>query len=156
MYVSKPPLVKMTIGRLLCAKPLSQIMLAYQIRVEITSFVMYHNRNSNIFFQENTFENVYKMSDICRGLNVLINLPLVPHRCVSESGQNWLRYWLVAYAAPIHYRNQRWVIVSVNPNFNEILFKIRNASIPKMHLKRSYAKWQPFCPGVSVNNLCLP
>ena len=29
----------------------------------------------------------------------------------------------------------------------EILIKIQNFSFTKMHLKISYAKWRPFCPG---------
>ena len=33
-------------------------------------------------------------------------------------------------------------------NFNEIIIKIKNSLLMKMHLKISSAKWQPFCPGV--------
>ena len=40
------------------------------------------------------------------------HLPLVPHICVSESGQHWFRQWLVAYSAPSHYLTQCWVIVN--------------------------------------------
>ena len=43
---------------------------------------------------------------------VLTHLPLVPHICVSESGQYWFRLWLVAYSAPSHYLKQCWVIVN--------------------------------------------
>ena len=39
------------------------------------------------------------------------HLPQVPHFRVSESGQHWFRYWLVAFLAPSHYLNQCWVIV---------------------------------------------
>ena len=39
------------------------------------------------------------------------HLPLVPHICVSESGQHWFRKWLIAYSAPSHFLNQCWVIV---------------------------------------------
>ena len=39
----------------------------------------------------------------------ITHLPLVPHTCVCESGQHWLRSWLVAYSAPSHFLNQCWV-----------------------------------------------
>ena len=42
----------------------------------------------------------------------LTHLLLVSHICVTESGQHWFRKWLVAYSAPSHYPNQRWVIVN--------------------------------------------
>ena len=42
----------------------------------------------------------------------LTHLPLVPHICVSESGQHWSRQWLVAYSAPSHYLDQSWIIVN--------------------------------------------
>ena len=32
-------------------------------------------------------------------------------------------------------------------NFSEILIKIQDFSLMKMHLKMSSAKWWPFCPG---------
>ena len=32
-------------------------------------------------------------------------------------------------------------------NVSEILIKIQNFSFTKMHLKISFAKWWPFCPG---------
>ena len=43
---------------------------------------------------------------------VISHLPLVPHICISESGQHWFRLWLVAYSAPSHYLNQCWLIVN--------------------------------------------
>ena len=65
-----------------------------------------------------------------------IHLPLVPHICVSESGQLWLRQLLVAYLAPSHYLNQCWLIVNWtlrnklqwNFNRNKKLFIHGNAS----------------------------
>ena len=42
----------------------------------------------------------------------LTHLPRMPHICVSESGQHWFRWWLVAYSAPSHYLNQCWVVVN--------------------------------------------
>ena len=42
----------------------------------------------------------------------LTHLPLVQHICVSESGQQWFRWWLVIYSGPSHYLNQCWVIVN--------------------------------------------
>ena len=45
------------------------------------------------------------------------HLPLVPHICVSESGQHWFGWWLVAYSAPGLCLGQCWVSVSVINNF---------------------------------------
>ena len=42
----------------------------------------------------------------------LTRLPQVPHICVSELSQHWLRYWLVAYMVPRHYLN--WCCIFVN------------------------------------------
>ena len=78
----------------------------------------------------------------------LTHVPLVPHICVSESGQHWFRQWLVTYSAPSHYLNQCWVIVNwtlmnkLQWNFNQNT----KLSFTKMHLKISSAKWRPFCP----------
>ena len=44
--------------------------------------------------------------------NVLTYLSLVPYMCVGELGQHWLRWWLVACSAPIHYLNQWWLVVN--------------------------------------------
>ena len=59
---------------------------------------------------------------------LLIHLLLVPHIWVSESGQHWLRWRLVAYSAPSHYLNQCWVAVdwpslASGTNFSEILIE---------------------------------
>ena len=40
------------------------------------------------------------------------HLPLVPHICISESGQHWFIWWLVAYSTTSHYLNQCWVIIN--------------------------------------------
>ena len=40
--------------------------------------------------------------------------------------------------------------LSIGPmgtNVSEILIEIQNFSFTKMHLKISFAKWRPFCPG---------
>ena len=42
----------------------------------------------------------------------LTHLPLVPHICVSESGQHWFRWWPVVYSAQSHYLNQCCVLVN--------------------------------------------
>ena len=42
----------------------------------------------------------------------LTHLPLVSHICVSEIGQYWFRWWLIAYSVPSHYLNQLWHIVN--------------------------------------------
>ena len=57
-----------------------------------------------------------KMFKICwHGLSFEIksfnSSPLVPHICISESGQHWFRLWLVAYSTHIHYLNQCWIII---------------------------------------------
>ena len=42
-------------------------------------------------------------------------------------------------------------------NFSEIRTKIRSFSLKKMHLKRSPAKWRPFCPGgdeLTLHSIC--
>ena len=65
----------------------------------------------------------------------LTHLPLVPHICVSESGQHWFRWWLVAYSAPSQYLNQCWIVVNCtirnkfqwNFNQNTKLFIPENA-----------------------------
>ena len=44
--------------------------------------------------------------------------------------------------APSHYLTQNCIIFTW---FSEILIKIHNFSLTKMHLKILYAKWQPFC-----------
>ena len=41
------------------------------------------------------------------------------------------------------------LIWPLGTNFNEILIEIRTFSFKKMHLKRSSAKWQPFCLGLN-------
>ena len=70
----------------------------------------------------------------------LTDLPLMPHVCVSESGQHWFRYGLVAYLAPSHYLNQCWVIVNWTPE-NKFQWNLnRNFSFEKMHLKLLFAK----------------
>ena len=45
-------------------------------------------------------------------LKWVIQFPIVPHICVSESGQHWFRLCLVAYSAPRDCLNHCWVIVS--------------------------------------------
>ena len=64
----------------------------------------------------------------------LTHLPLVPHICVSDSGQHWFRWWLVAYSAPSHYLNKLGVIASgpSGTNYNDIFIKIQNVSFTKM------------------------
>ena len=66
----------------------------------------------------------------------LTHLSLVPHICVSESGQHWFRNWLVTNSVPSHYLNQCLDIVNwtskntLQGNFkqNANLFIHENAS----------------------------
>ena len=68
-------------------------------------------------------------------MNESTYLPLVPHICISDSGQHWFR-WLVAYLTPSHHLNQCWFTVNWTPrnkrrwNFNQNtnLFIHTNAS----------------------------
>ena len=75
----------------------------------------------------------------------LTHLPLVPHICVSESGQHGL--------SPFRRQVIIWTnagILSIRPlgtNFSEILIKIRNVSFTKMHLKISSTTRWLYCPG---------
>ena len=39
------------------------------------------------------------------------------------------------------------LITPLGTNFSEISIKIQNFSFTKLHLKMSFAKWRPFCPG---------
>ena len=74
--------------------------------------------------------------------------PLVPHICVSESGQHWFRQWLAAYSAPSLCLSHWWGIVNwrLGTIFSEILIKIRNFSFTKKHKKILSVRWWPFCP----------
>ena len=59
--------------------------------------------------------------------------------------------------APSHFFNQCWLIVNWTfrnkPQWNSI--KIHNFPCMKMHLKMSFGKWRPFCPGVNINLIRL-
>ena len=56
-------------------------------------------------------------------------------------------------SSPIRRRTIMWTSVGLlligplGTNFSEILIKIRTVSFKKMRLKKSPAKWRPFCPG---------
>ena len=63
-------------------------------------------------FKKRRLKMSAKCQPFCLIIIVLIHLPLVPHICVSELGQRWFRYWLVAYSALSHYLNQFWVVVN--------------------------------------------
>ena len=78
--------------------------------------------------------------------------PLVPHICVSKSGQHWFRQWPVAYSAPSHYVKQCWDIVKLtlrnklkwNFNQNTKLFIHENASeciVYEMAAILSWGRW---------------
>ena len=82
-------------------------------------------------------------------LYLLTHLPIVPHICISESGQHWFKFWLVTYRAPSHYLNQCCAIVNMTLgnklqwhfNLNTKLFIQENAS------KILSVKRRPFCAG---------
>ena len=83
-----------------------------------------------------SFKHTIFQGDVTDTNPWLINLPLVPHICVSESGQHWFRQWLVACSAPSYYLNQCWAIVNWtlgnklqwNFNQNTKIFLHENAS----------------------------
>ena len=91
----------------------------------------------------------------CTGHSIsrnLTHLLLVLHMCINKSGQYWFRSWLVAYLAPGHYLNERWVIVNWtlrnkfqwNFNQNTEIFIHENASeniICKMSAILSRGRW---------------
>ena len=54
----------------------------------------------------------------------LTHLPLVPHICVSELGQHWLRQCPDAWSAPSHQLSQCWNIVNWTP-WNKLQWKCR-------------------------------
>ena len=65
---------------------------------------------------------------------------------------NWISISSGNGLSPIRRQAITWTnvhLLSIGPlgaNFNEILTKIRNFSLKKMHLKISSAKWRPYCP----------
>ena len=91
------------------------------------------------------------------GCNQLTHLPLVPHICVSELGQDWFRQWLVACSAPSHYPNQCSLIVNWTLR-NKLQWKSKRNSIisfKKIRLKMASAKWRPFYRGEDESNLSV-
>ena len=78
-----------------------------------------------------------KLRPFCPGGDELTHVRLVPYIYVSELGQHWLRYWLVACLAPSHYLNQCWNIVNWtlrnklqwSPNQNSKIFIQENAFV---------------------------
>ena len=97
-------------------RTISSCTLALYLRLILESFgletaqtrleLRIHNRKKYVYTRapEKSVERIL--------LKYLTHLPLVAHICVSESGQHWFRYWLVACSAPSHYLNQCWLIVN--------------------------------------------
>ena len=81
--------------------------------------------------------------------NKLTHFPLVPHIWVSELGQHWFRWRLVAYSVASHYLIQCWVIVNwtlrnkLQWNFNQNAKLFIHEIAPKI----SSVEWQSFCLG---------
>ena len=48
-------------------------------------------------------------------VEISTHFSLVPHTCVSELGQHWLRQWLVSSSAPSHHHNLCWLILNWTP-----------------------------------------
>ena len=93
------------------------------------------------------------------------HLPLVPPIYASV---NWVSICSDNGLLPIRRQVIIWTnagLLSIGPlgtKFSEILIKIQNFSLAKMHLNISSAKWRPFCPGgrwvnkaISVHAECM-
>ena len=75
---------------------------------------------------------------------------LVPHICVSESGQHWFRYWLVAYSAPMldYYQLDPWEQASAKVYHYTQLCIHKNASENIVcEMVAILSRWWRFCPG---------
>ena len=76
--------------------------------------------------------------------------PLVPHICVSELGQH---FDSDNGLSPIRHHAIIWtsagnlLIETLGTIFSEIVIEINTFSFKKMHLKMSFVKWRPYCPG---------
>ena len=68
---------------------------------------------------------------------------------VSELGQHWFRYWLVASSAPSHYQNQCCLIVKLD-SCEHISVKFKSEFYHfhsrKCIWKCRLSEWRPFCP----------
>ena len=73
---------------------------------------LWHRLTTSLYTCANSKLSFFQHQYLVKGYILLTHLPLVPHICVSESGQHWFRYWLVAYSAPSHYLNQCWDIIN--------------------------------------------
>ena len=76
---------------------------------------------NSIFFYHHFIGDGERKQTWVRSLTVLNSPPLVPHICVSEWGQHWLRQWLVVFSAPKHNLKRCWLL-SIGPvgtNFSE-------------------------------------
>ena len=96
----------------------------------ITKGVLWHSNESNFTRSAHVLDLYLVFVDY-----ILTHLLLVPHICIREPGQHWLRQWLVAYSAPSHCLNQCWPIVNWTPgnkfqwnlNWNSVIFIQENA-----------------------------
>ena len=68
--------------------------------------------------------------------------PSAAYVCISELGQCWFRWWLVACSVPSHHLHQPYLIVNgpLGTNFSEIRTEVQNVSLMKMYLKMSPGK----------------
>ena len=89
------------------------------------------------------------------------HLPLVPPIYASV---NWVSICSDNGLSPIRRQVIIWTnagLLSIGPlgtKFSEILIKIQNFSLAKMHLNISSAKWRPFCPGgdeLTKQSVCM-
>ena len=130
---------------------LNYVMLALILQTQKIYLKGYMRCFENVFGVPQWYRYGANLSIICVTGNKkdLTNLPVVTHICISESGQHWLREWLVAYSAPSHCLNQCWIIVNWtlrnkrqwNLNLNKQISIHEN--VPEI----SSAKWGPFCLG---------
>ena len=70
-----------------------------------------------------------------------------------NTNHHWFRQWLVACSAPSFISAKAGILV-IEPikkyNFSEISIEIYIFLFKKMHLKKSFGKWLPFCIGLNM------
>ena len=95
-----------------------------------------------IFIYSLSRHNFYLWIELCYELT---HLTLVPHICICELAQHWMRWWLVTYLVPSHYMKS-WTdidLLSIGPlatNFSEIWIRIKKFFINENTFENSVCK----------------
>ena len=76
----------------------------------LISEVLWHSPGNNFYMsaQATILHNEFEIYTF----EITTIFPLVPHKCVGELHQHWLRLWPVAHLVPSHYLNRCWAIVN--------------------------------------------